>query len=600
MPGRPTKSGLTPPVFRWNFPAKPALPRHPLRHLPGAHMTTHDFALPANLTERLRSLRNTLLQGLVERDVAIRLALLAALAGEHLLLVGPPGTAKSLLARRLRLAFRETTYFERLLTRFTVPEELFGPLSIRGLEEDRYERLTEKYLPWASVAFLDEIFKANSAILNALLTLLNEREFDNGARREKTPLLAVIGASNELPSTGRADGEGAELDALFDRFLLRLHVEYVTGSGFDSLLGLSGDDAPVVPEELRLSAVDLQNVQRAAAAVAVPDDVLALLRGLRDFCIAQKIPVSDRRWRKVKKLLQVSALSNGRESVSIWDAWLLQHCLWDTPEQRDQVYKWYAERVGASAAMDPSRLTRVVVSWEARLNADQKSRSQMRDKDGQPLYRRPEGDLTVDVEHKAQRKRGKEPLFFAPSNTHADNGYTYTRIGDRSNGGKGYTKTELDRLQLVEPWTLFSDWNGRAAYLADKNNWILEDAELPAAMEPTRHKPQYLDHCLQEIDRVLASVASYRASLVAHQQSLEQSIRAHLWVTQDFVEPAVSSLRHTAITVESLLNRVSEIRSGFGMLPRDEAIPPTETARGHDAASPVEEAGAKSDGSILI
>lgn len=532
-------------------------------------MTTSDAALPADLTERLRSLRDTLLQNLVERDVAIRLALLAALAGEHLLLVGPPGTAKSLLARRLRLAFRETTYFERLLTRFTVPEELFGPLSIRGLEEDRYERLTDKYLPWASVAFLDEIFKANSAILNALLTLLNEREFDNGARREKTPLLAVIGASNELPSSDRANGEGAELDALFDRFLLRLHVGYVSGSGFDSLLGLSGDDAPVVPEELRLSAVDLQNIQRAAAAVTVPEDVLALLRGLRDFCIAQKIPVSDRRWRKVKKLLQVSALTSGRESVSIWDAWLLQHCLWDTPEQRDQVYKWYAERVGASAAMDPSRLTRVVVSWEARLKADQESRSQMRDKNGHLLYRAENGGLETDLKTRVQRKRGKAPLFLAPSNTHAGGGYTYSRISDRSNGGKGFTETELDRLTLVDPWTSFSAWDDRAAYLADQNNWVLEDAELPAAMEPTRHKPKYLDHCLEEIDRVLASVERYRASLAAHQQSLEQSIRTHLWVTQDFVEPAVSSLKQTANTVGSLLNRVAEVRSGFEMLPRE-------------------------------
>lgn len=508
--------------------------------------------------ERLRKLRDALLTGLVERDLPVRLALIAALAGEHLLLVGPPGTAKSLIARRLHLAFAKSNYFERLLTRFTVPEELFGPLSIKGLEEDRYERLTTAYLPTASIAFLDEIFKANSAILNSLLTLLNEREFDNGTRRDRTPLIAVIGASNELP-------DSEELNALFDRFLLRLHVGSVSREAFPSLIGLRGHAAPDVPESLKLTDADVVAIQAEAEKVEVPNDVVALLCALRDWCGAESIPVSDRRWRKIVKLLQVSALTNGRETVSIWDCWLLQHCLWNTPEDREKVYQWYAARVGASAALDPSKLTRIVVSWEGRLKADQSSRSQMRDVKGRPLYKSSSGRPTAKASGSIQGRRGNDPLYLAPPEAVSGN----RRSLDRTNGGKGFTVDELGNFVIPtgHMQIYFSNWAQRHAYLTEPSNWHMTDGTLAEMLEPTRHKQSHVEDCLRQLDHVKAQVIQYQSQLNQHIQGMEAEISSHLWVSTEFSTPAAEKLKQTQNEVHTLLARVSRVREGFELLP---------------------------------
>lgn len=501
-------------------------------------------------SDRLRQLRDALLTGLVERDLPVRLALIASLAGEHLLMVGPPGTAKSLIARRLHLAFAKSSYFERLLTRFTVPEELFGPLSIKGLEDDRYERLTDKYLPTASIAFLDEIFKANSAILNSLLTLLNEREFDNGTRRDKTPLIAVIGASNELPKS-------EELDALFDRFLLRVHVGSVSKEGFSSLIGLRGHAAPEVPESLKLTDADLRAIQAAAEMVNVNDDVVALLGALREWCAAGSIPVSDRRWRKIKKLLQVSALTNGRETVSIWDCWLLQHCLWNKAEDREKIYEWYASRVGGSAAMDSSKLTKIVVLWESQLKRDEDNQSQMRDETGKLVFK----DLKRDSATKNHATR-----YLAPPNSFVNR---HKSIGqDRTNGGQGFTIDELNNMSVEDPYaTDFKTWIKREAYLRDGKNYYVPTFDLSPVLEPTRHKQIYIDDSLRQIDEIKTKVTQYQSELNHHIHELEDAIRSHLWVTSDFMTPAAVNLKQTQHEVQTLLARVSKTREGFELLP---------------------------------
>lgn len=310
----------------------------------------------SDISRKVRASIEDLQGGLLERETEVRLLLLAALCGEHLLLLGPPGTAKSELSRRLA-GLTGGKYFERLLTRFSVPEELFGPLSMKGLENDEYVRQIDGYLPTAEVAFIDEIFKANSAILNALLTLLNERLFDNGHLRLQVPLLCLVGASNELP-------ESEELDALYDRFLIRRTVSQVSAPQLATLAKLA---AGALPSTTRagshgqdLTMEDFRATNGAALSqVEVPDDVIDILVGVRNWLQDKCEPpvyVSDRRFMKAVRMLQVAAYSDGRESVNEYDCLLLEFVLGQRPDDAHKVRSFVLETIASDPGLQQSEL----------------------------------------------------------------------------------------------------------------------------------------------------------------------------------------------------------------------------------------------------
>lgn len=271
-------------------------------------------------------------KSLVDREIEIRLALVCLVSRQHFFLLGAPGTGKSYLARLVgRTLGPEAPFFELLLTRFTDPSEVYGPISVKQLvENERYVRKTEGYLPEAHSAFLDEIWKASSAILNSLLTIVNERVYDNGGRRGEVPLKTLFTASNELP-------QDDSLSALYDRFLVRREVKPVK----DPLTLLDRE-----PDENPPTLVHLDAVQAACKKIVLPVDVKQGMLAIKTTLQTQeRISVGDRRFQLSASLIRAMALLDGRTEASPQDLQVLTHAWWQTPDQYLTVSRVVSEQI---------------------------------------------------------------------------------------------------------------------------------------------------------------------------------------------------------------------------------------------------------------
>ena len=311
------------------------------------------------MIERFKLLLREMNRGIYEKETEISLSLLAALAGESIILLGPPGVAKSMVARQLKNAFRDAQSFEYLMSRFSTPDEIFGPVSIQKLKtSDTYERAVDGYLPTADVVFLDEIWKAGPAIQNTLLTVINEKIFRNGNREMHLPLKLLVAASNELP----AKGEG--LEALWDRFVIRIESRPIKmEKNFRAMLlgklGVRSEELGVSSAEfsadsavstassdVRISSSEYEEWSKKIDHVGVKEEVLDDISSIRKALRAvnvdeaaerRNIYVSDRRWKNIVRLLRTSAFMQDRTEVEVCDLLPIYHCLWQEPEERNAI-----------------------------------------------------------------------------------------------------------------------------------------------------------------------------------------------------------------------------------------------------------------------
>jgi MoxR-like ATPase len=280
---------------------------------------------------KFKMARDEMNKSLIERHDEIDLILVALLAGENPLLVGPPGTGKSLLMDSLmRWMSNGTKKFSILLSKFSMPDEVFGPIDINGLKAGKYARVTVGRLPEAHVAFIDEVFKASPAILNSLLKVLNEHLFPIGDGTEKKcPLREALAASNEWP-------DALELGALFDRFLLRKTVHYVSRIGRRRLLRERNHEPvfshTISPNELDKAHDEAMGLELSDRAYEVLDEILAELN-------KAGIDPGDRRMKKAINIARAYAYLRGSASVEPVHLEVLKYVLWVDPEQEMKAHK---------------------------------------------------------------------------------------------------------------------------------------------------------------------------------------------------------------------------------------------------------------------
>ncbi|HEX5637913.1 MAG TPA: hypothetical protein VFY78_12545, partial [Gammaproteobacteria bacterium] len=378
--------------------------------------------------------------------------------------------------------------------------------------------------------------------------LLNEREFDNGSERVKTPLISVVAASNELP-------DDESLQALYDRFLLRYQVNPVADEHFDALLDLT--ESPH-GEYQPLSLDDIQQIQTRARQLTLTDTARKLLKALRDYLQQQSIYVSDRRWRKLLKLLQVAASTNEQSAITHWDCVLLLHAVWDKPEQLSGLQQWFYQYQHMHYQEVIHRFEKLVSAWEHKSQTDAARCVHRKNDKGEKLYITPEGEVTTHHEHVAILLRDGEAVYKAPP-----------PAKDRSNQGKGYTLAELSDHFFDDHYRqthIEGKWVDLQQYVSNTQNRMSEHIVYQPLTAPCLFAAQYIAANRKEAMQIIADLQTLQLDFNTQYASLQRELDAHLWLADAMAAEVLSPLRQVIEKLASYENRMGAVISGIDVL----------------------------------
>lgn len=497
--------------------------------------------------KKIQALLCELQEGLYDKNTVISIALLASIAGEGLFMLGPPGVGKSLVARRLKFAWRESAVFEYLMNRFSTPDEIFGPVSISKLKnEDVYQRSTETFLPEADIVFLDEIWKAGPAIQNALLTVLNEKIFKNGNIEMRVPLKTLIAASNDLP----AEGEG--LEALWDRFLLRVNVGAIKDESlFLRMINDTKDSlCDNISAENKITPSEYEEWQRSFNRVVLgstAEEVILILKNEDD-----AVYISDRRWKKIARLLRVAAFAHERRQVRLSDTILIQHCIWNNPEEyersRERVFSAILKQIygdengfetlsGALNALDSEvrNATRIIQDTRQTVPLMVDNRYYTAKKEAAQAYIQKEDYDSLGIEAKSIKIYKEIKLLKGYSKESGEPYITFDRdaLCARSN-------TPFGIVIDGEIYTLVLKTSGDKRKIkrrAEKRKEMLWDLRLKQINEHILIMQKKLNAALKEFKNVV-----------------------HLFVTNEDLEIMTQRIKNAQLELDSLLPQMNEVK----------------------------------------